>query len=176
MPMKSGSRLWLYIILNIFISVVTVLFVLLVWEWVHPNPDVAPLSNALTEGNTMSENNGSTQPATTPPNPVIEDNFQMEIRKVVGAGNLEMEYVEILNQSEGAVDLTGWQLLDEDENSFEFPTMILESDGALKVHSKPGQDTVIELYWQSETPIWQSGEVVQLLDQNGHLTASYSIP
>lgn len=174
--MKSGSKLWLYIILNIFISAVTMLIVLMVWEWTHPNPDFAPLSGALSEGNTQGENSGSTQPTTTPPNSLIEDNFQMDIRKVVGAGNLDMEYVEILNQSEGAVDMTGWQLLDEDENSFEFPTMILESDGALKVHSKPGQDTVIELYWQSETPIWQSGEVVQLLDQNGHLTASYSIP
>lgn len=174
--MKSGSRLWFYIIINILVSAATMLVVLLVWEWAHPMPDIAPLSDALSEGNSIGENNDSIQPTTTPPNPLIEDNFQMNIRKVVGAGNLNMEYVEILNQSEGAVDLTGWQLLDEDGNSFEFPTMILESSGALIIHSKPGQDTVIELYWQSETPIWQSGEIVQLLDQNSNLTAAYSIP
>ena len=174
--MKSGSRLWFYIIINILVSAATMLVVLLVWDWAHPTPDIAPLSDASNTGNTIGENNTATLPAITPSTQLIEDNFQMNIRKVVGTGNLEMEYVEILNQSEGAVDLTGWQLLDEDGNIFEFPTMILENGGAITIHSKTGQDTVIELYWQSETPIWQSGEIVQLQDQNGNLTASYSIP
>ncbi len=174
--MKSGSRLWFYILINILVSAATMLIVLLVWDWAHPKPDIAPLSGELSTGSTISEKSDSTRSTTTPSIPLIEDDFQMTIRKVVGTGNLDMEYVEILNQSEGPVDLTGWQLLDEDGHNFEFPTMILESGGALTVHSKPGQNTVIELYWQSETPIWQSGEIVQLQDKNGNLTASYSIP
>ena len=174
--MNHRSRLWLYIIINILVSAATMLIVLLVWEWLHPSPDIAPLSTPI-EGQVQGNNqSNSNLPAATPSIQLIDDNFQMTIRKVVGAGNLEMEYVEILNESEGAIDLTGWELKDENGNSFTFPTMILESGGALTIHSKAGQDTVIELYWQSDSPIWQSGESVQLLDQDGNLTATYSIP
>ena len=174
--MKNGSKLWLYIIINILVSAATILIVLLVWDWTHPEPDIVPLPAVTDTGIGESDNNNSFQPAITPSTQLIEEDFQMTIRKVVGAGNLDMEYVEILNSSEGAIDLSGWQLLDEDGNTFNFPTMILDRDGALTIHSKSGQDTVIELYWQSETPIWQSGELVQLLDQNGDLAATYSIP
>ena len=95
---------------------------------------------------------------------------------MVGAGNLEVEYVEIYNQSNGAVDLTGWQLLNEAGQRFLFPTLILNSDGAIEVHSKAGKHTVIELYWQAGSPIWKSGEMVTLLDNVGKTMATYSIP
>ena len=174
--MKSGSKLWLYIIINILVSAATILVVLLIWEWAHPTPDIVPLSGTLNEGNIEANLSDSNQPSLTPSVELLKENFQMIVRKVVGAGNLEMEYVEILNQGEGAVDLTGWQLMDENENHFDFPTMILDSGGSLTIHSKPGQNTVIELYWQAEKPIWQAGETVRLLDHEGDLAASYSIP
>lgn len=171
--MKNGSKLWLYIIINILVSAATILLVLFIWDWAHPEPDITPLFGTATEENKQT---GENQPSPTPSIEILENNFRMTIRKVVGTGNLEMEYVEIYNQSEGTVDLTGWQLRDESGNYFDFPTMLLDSGGALTINSKSGQNTVIELYWQAETPIWQSGETVQLLDHNGDLAASYSIP
>ena len=110
---------------------------------------------------------------------LAEDSISVSIYAVVGVGNLDVEYVEIRNQSQGAVDPGGWQILDEDGNSFTFPTSpswLLSSEGAVKVLSKSGNDSVIELYWQSNVPIWQSGERVTLLNSEGKIIATYLIP
>ena len=106
----------------------------------------------------------------------VREDIQVIIRTIVGAGNLDVEYVEIFNQSEGPVDLSGWQLEDENENTFTFPTLILNSEGSIKVLSKQGTNTVIVLYWQADSPIWQSGELANLTDAGGTSIATYSIP
>lgn len=170
--MKNRSKFWLYIIINILVSAATILIVLFIWDWTHPHPELTPLP----ESSISESNDNVIQPSSTPSVDLTATDVMMTIRKVVGAGNLEMEYVEIFNQSDGAVDLTGWQITDEDGNRFDFPTMILDIGGALTVHSKAGQNTVIELYWQSSNPIWQSGETAQLLESNGNLAATYLIP
>ena len=174
--MKNGSKLSLYIIINVLVSAATILVVLFVWEWTHPQPEISPLPNPSNTVTQEPNDHDLIQPSYIPSIELLTENYRMAIQKVVGAGNLEMEYLEIVNQSEGAVDLSGWQVRDEDGNRFDFPTMILDSNGALTIHSKSGQNTVIELYWQAEMPVWQSGETVHLLDQNGNLAASYSIP
>ncbi len=100
---------------------------------------------------------------TTTPLPTTEflqEGLTIAIPTVVGAGNLEMEYVQILNQSDGAINLNGWQIQNGRGQQFTFPAMILNRDGAVEVHSKAGTNTVIELYWQSDTPIWQPGDTV----------------
>lgn len=174
--MKKRSRLGLLIIINVLVSAATILVVLLIWEWTHPQPDFMPLSDGISGISSGDLNSETSLASQSPFIELVEENYQMTIKTVVGAGNLEMEHIEILNQSAGPVDLTGWKIVDEDGHQFSFPTMILDMNGALTIHSKSGQDTVIELYWQAETPIWQSGENVQLLDANGDLAASYSIP
>ncbi len=82
----------------------------------------------------------------------LQEGLTIAIPTVVGAGNLEMEYVQILNQSDGAINLNGWQVQNGRGQQFTFPAMILNRDGAVEVHSKAGTNTVIELYWQSDTP------------------------
>jgi hypothetical protein len=72
--------------------------------------------------------------------------------------------------------MTGWQLVDNEDQRFIFPTLILNNGGAIKVYSKNGNNTVIELYWQADAPVWQSGETVSLLDSSSDLIATYSIP
>jgi len=107
---------------------------------------------------------------------LFTEDIQIVIRTVVGAGNLDSEYVEIYNESDGVVDLTGWQLVDEEGDRFTFPALILNIEGAIEVHSKTGEHTVIELYWQADSPIWQPGEIVKLVDAGGNIMATYSIP
>jgi hypothetical protein len=72
--------------------------------------------------------------------------------------------------------MTNWQLTDENGQIFTFPTIILNQDGEIKVLSQKGINTVIELYWQSDVPIWESGETARLLDENGSIISTYSIP
>lgn len=102
--------------------------------------------------------------------------INVEIQSIVGTGDLEIEYVEISNESQGSVDMSSWRLTDEDGQVFTFPTLILNQDGEIKVLSQKGINTVIELYWQSDEPIWESGETARLLDENGSIISTYTIP
>lgn len=178
--MKKSSRLVFYLILNILISAATTLAVLAIWEHTHSIseelPDTATAAPTESAGST-DESTPTSQPTSTEAGTtLVTDDLQVIIRTVVGAGNLEAEYVEIYNQTEGTVDLTGWQIQDESENRFTFPALILNNGGSVKVYSKSGSDTVIELYWQADLPIWQSGETVSLVDGDGNTVATYSIP
>jgi len=173
--MKPKSRLILYILINILVSAATTLTVLWIWERTHPAPE--PLADPLL---LPSDNGGDPEAvpptATLPPFDWVEGQEDVIIHSVVGAGNLAVEYVEIRNQSTGAVDLSGWQLRGGENDAFTFPAIILNEGGAVKVYSKAGNNTVIELYWQAETPVWQPGKTVSLLDAGGTVVSTYSIP
>lgn len=179
--MKKSSRILVYILINIIISAATVLVVLWIWDSTHPNPrldrDAAFLPNLEDSPSQIEKSapaEGVEDSATTVA--FVTDEIQVAIHAIVGAGNLEVEYVEIHNQSQGSIDMTGWQLTDQDGQIFVFPALILNEGGAIKVLSKKGNNTVIELYWQSEVPIWQPGEIAELLTADGETITTYSIP
>jgi len=44
------------------------------------------------------------------------------------------------------------------------------------VFTHAGADSVIELHWGLDQPIWKSGMTVSLLDPLGNLRASFHIP
>jgi hypothetical protein len=179
--MKNKSRLIAYIFLNILISAATTLGVLWLWDQIHPQPQTSAgmMTPAPSRQESSSQSAQETVEKSTTSEPAltfINEDIQVIIRTIVGAGNLDVEYVEIFNQSEGPVDLSGWQLKDENDNTFVFPALILNSEGSVKVLTKQGTNTVIELYWQADVPIWQSGEVANLTDANGNSISTYSIP
>lgn len=179
--MKNKSRLIAYIFLNILISAATTLGVLWLWDQIHPQPQTSAgmMTPAPSRQESSSQSAQETVEKSTTSEPAltfINEDIQVIIRTIVGAGNLDVEYVEIFNQSEGPVDLSGWQLKDENDNTFVFPALILNSEGSVKVLTKQGTNTVIELYWQADVPIWQSGEVANLADANGNSISTYSIP
>ena len=183
--MKKKNSLFIFILINIIVSAGTTLGVIFLWERSHPRPEMnsanpsenlnqqeSEQTNLSTSGRQVSE---PEQPALT----LMEENLSIVIHAVVGAGNLDAEYVEIRNLSSGPVDPAGWQLMDEDGHIFSFPSSpswLLNSGGAVKVLSKTGNNSVIELFWQSDAPIWQAGEKASLLDADGDVIATYSIP
>ncbi len=175
------KRLIFYLLVNIVVSAATTLTVLWIWERTHPQTMMPAVNPANASAPTNPSSTIAVIPTETPSQAqatmaLVEENINFTITTIVGAGNLEAEYVEILNQSPGDVDLTDWQLVDEDNHTFTFPRLILSNNGAVKIYSKSGQNSVIELFWQSEDPIWTSGEVATLLDPAGNAIASYSIP
>jgi hypothetical protein len=179
--MKKDSRLLVYILLNIIISAATVLVVLWIWDLTHPTPSLD--QNAAFLPNPEDSPSQFEKPVagegfeiSAPTLAFVTDEIQVSIHAIVGAGNLEVEYVEIHNQSPGPVNMTDWQLMDQDGQVFVFPALILNEGGAIKVLSQKGNNTVIELYWQSEVPIWQPGEIAKLLTADGETIATYSIP
>lgn len=100
---------------------------------------------------------------------------RLAIREVRSAGVLPDEAVVIANTG-GPVDLTGWTLRDEAGRAYTFPALTLYEDGIITVHTGPGQDTVIDLYWGQSAAVWASGQLVLLADPNGSLSARLTVP
>lgn len=105
-----------------------------------------------------------------------ETEIDVKISSIVGAGTLNTEIVVVKFEGEGQLDLTSWQLKDEDGNTFKFPQLTLYPNGAVQIHTATGSDTVIDLYWGIGDAVWSSGENAQLFDSQGNLRAVYRVP
>lgn len=106
----------------------------------------------------------------------LQTDIPVKISSVVGSGVLTSEVVIIKFEGEGNLDLTSWQLKDDDGNTFTFPKVTLYPNGAVQVHTNVGTDTVIDLYWGTGDAIWDSGEDARLFDSQGNLRAVYRVP
>jgi hypothetical protein len=100
----------------------------------------------------------------------------VKISSVVSAGTLNSEIVVVNYEGEGQLDFDSWQLKDENGNTFTFPKLILYPNGAVRVHTVAGTDTVIDLYWGLDSAVWNSGETARLYDSQGLLRAVYQVP
>lgn len=159
-------RLLLYVLLNVFVSA-CVTGAILFWYDRTYRAQLSPVP--LFVGVSPS---GATLPATFEPQAEIP----VEIVSVVGAGILDAETVVIRYNGEGQLSLANWQLKDDDGNTFIFPQLTLFPNGAVQVHTASGTDTVIDLYMGRRDPIWESGEVANLLDPQNNLRAIYRVP
>jgi hypothetical protein len=106
----------------------------------------------------------------------LQTDIPVKISSVVGAGALSSEIAIIKFEGEGQLDLTSWQLKDEDGNTYTFPNITLYPNGAVQVHTAAGADTVIDLYWGIGEGVWNSGEEARLFDSQGNLRAVYKVP
>lgn len=101
------------------------------------------------------------------------------IDSVIGAGDLETEHVLLKQCGIGELSLVGWRLHDAEGNEFvfpQFPQLTLYRGGAVNVYSKKGNDTVVDLFWGLDSPVWESGETVVLVDARGNVRATYVVP
>jgi LysM repeat protein len=101
------------------------------------------------------------------------------IDSVIGAGDLDSERVLLKHRGEGDLSLVGWRLEDSLGNVFvfpEFPQITLFTGGAVYVYSKSGTNTVADIYWGLEQPLWQSGVTITLKDVQGNIRSTYLVP
>ena len=157
-------KLVYYLLLNVFVSACvtgTILF------WYDRN------SRAVNQPSVQQAGTGDTEPVSTL-NP--QTDIAVKISSVVGAGTLGSEIVVVKFEGEGQLDLSSWQLKDEDGNTFKFPQLTLYPNGAVQVHTATGTDTVIDLYWGIGDAVWSSGENARLFDAQGNLRAVYRVP
>ncbi len=89
---------------------------------------------------------------------------------------LETETLEIRNNGEDEVNLIGWKLQTTDGRTFTFPGLTLLEGGFVKVRSKTGKNTVVDLFWGLSRPAWESGQLAILLDTEDNVQALYRIP
>lgn len=106
----------------------------------------------------------------------LQTDIPVKISSVIGAGVLSSEIAIIKFEGEGQLDLTSWQLKDENGNTYTFPNVTLYPNGAVQVHTAVGNDTVIDLYWGIGEGVWSSGEEARLFDSQGNLRAVYRVP
>ncbi len=106
---------------------------------------------------------------TLPPTAV---NAQVEIVRVISAGDITAEGIEIRNTG-GVVDLTGWTLTNSVGTVFTFPEQRLFTNGLVTVYSRRGTNTPIALYWGRSTAVWgEPGETITLADADGDAQAT----
>lgn len=170
--MNKRKSVFPFLLLNILVSGLTVFLVLTYWEKNHPNQQIPP--NDLPEISATSTSELSPEKGITPKMPVGE--VIVSVEGVFGAGDLDLEYILIRNQSEDALNLSGWQLVSFSGTSFTFPNLSLNRNGAVRLYSKAGDNNVIELFLGSEQALWQAGDEISLQDPSGEIYATYVIP
>jgi hypothetical protein len=159
-------RLVLFLLLNAFVSACvtgTILF------WYDRNQKATSSAPAFAPQTQL-------EAAAAVPGANASPKGDVQIVSVVGADNLGAEVVILRYLGDGQVDLSNWQLKDENGNLFLFPVISLAKEGAVQIHSAMGTNTVVDLYWNMQAPVWKSGETASLYDANGNLIVQYIVP
>ena len=160
-------RKWLpFLILNILISIATTLLVLFFWNKAHPTQQLTLQVTKQPEINVQSLPSATLPPLDTP---------VIKIVNVFGTGNLANEYIVLERIGEGSLLLTGWKIIDSQDNLFVFPEIEL-IQGQLEVYSRNGVNSANRLFWNNSQAVWESGETVRLIDFQDQERASYTIP
>ena len=119
----------------------------------------------------VSGNANSSEP--TPTAVVIQG---VEISAIDGGGDLNTESVLVVNDSDRAFSLQGWQLAREGGPAYTFGNVPLFPGGSVRVHTRAGSNTSIDLYWGQTEALWQSGSVAILLSAQGAVVHSRPAP
>lgn len=157
-----------FLLLNIIVSAATVLLVLFIWDAAHNQADV-PSSTILTPI-------GSSAQKDLPPPVISVDQKTFEIQAVVGAGDLNLEHIQLISVANQEISLEGWKISDQKGNEFIFPSVKLYPGGGLNLFSRSGINTSVEIFWGRSEPAWKSGKTAVLLDPDGNIRFSYQIP
>jgi LysM repeat protein len=98
------------------------------------------------------------------------------VAAVSGAGDLANEQVIVANEGELALTLQGWQVTREGGPAYTFGNVSLFPGGSVRLRSGAGTDTTADLFWNQPAPVWQSGAIVRLLNTQGNVVSSYTVP
>lgn len=171
--MELNRKNILFLFLNGLVTFAAVLAAL--WVWSKLNPKGLAPEPGISLPSQSNQNSIAEQPvqALLPP---TNANGLASIDGVFGAGNLTVEYILLCNQGSGGLNLQGWQIKGSNNQSFTLPNLTLNANGAVRLYSKAGISSVIELYWGAQEALWTSGERIELYDSNGTLQASFLIP
>ena len=161
-------RLIPYLLLNVLVSACVTGAILF---WYHQNYRSVSQSSLQPAAPSVIQDISAPQATLDP-----ETNIPVQIVSVIGAGTLSAEWVVVSYTGDDQLNLANWELRDDDKNIFVFPQLILHPNGAVQIHTVSGTNTVIDLYWGEENPVWESGEEAQLFDSNGNLRAKYKVP
>lgn len=110
------------------------------------------------------------------PTQVTPLELNLLIGGVFGSGDLQTEYVLIKNQGKATANLLNWSLQGKRGQNYSFPDLRLAQNGTVKLFSKTGTDTVLELFMKSDVSLWQRGDILTLKDANGKVQTNFQVP
>jgi hypothetical protein len=90
-------------------------------------------------------------------------------------GDVQTEFVYLENLG-GVASMLGWTLDDGQGNVFVFPGFTLYNGGGVNVYTRAGANSVINLYWGLDQPLWSPGKVISLRDAQGGLQSQFQVP
>jgi hypothetical protein len=93
---------------------------------------------------------------------------------VSGVGDLADEAVQLINNG-GVAAMLGWTLDDGHGTTYVFPALNLYQ-GAVRVYSRVGDDTAIDLFWDLDHALWSPGSTITLRDAAGTIQSTFTIP
>jgi LysM repeat protein len=129
---------------------------------------VIPVQGSSPATNTVP----SGEPATAAP--VVQG---VRITAITAPGDLLNEQVVFANESDTPVSLQGWQLQRSGGPAYTFQSDVpLFPGGSVRLHSGAGTDTSIDFYWSLTEPAWQSGVEARLLNAQGDVVNTYTVP
>jgi len=97
----------------------------------------------------------------------------IEITEIRNRGNIANEQIIFVNKGQ-VVDLSGWTLSDKDGNVYTFPTVVLWSGADLRLHTREGDDTPTDLFWNQPKSVWGGAdEVATLKNAKGQVILTY---
>jgi hypothetical protein len=165
--MSFLKRLLPYLLLNILVSAATTYGVLIWWSINNPADPIPSLAQPRPTAVLATVSSSSLLPLGVP---------VIEVGEVAGTGNLNNEGVLLRKVGEGELRLNGWRLEDNNGHRFTFPDITLFKGGSVRVFTRAGSNTVNELYWGLDRPVWTSGRTVAIYDQQGNSRATYLVP
>lgn len=95
---------------------------------------------------------------------------------IQNGSDLAQEAVVIINDSDLAFNLEGWRLEREGGPAYVFGNLPMFPGGSIRVHSGPGTNTSIDLYWSQQAALWQSGVQGRLINPQGVQLESFTAP
>jgi hypothetical protein len=99
------------------------------------------------------------------------------IAKIIGVNYLGVDqWVEIANEETGSIDLTGWTLMNTENQTYSFPAnFTLKAGSLVRVHSGKGNNAAADLF--NSTLVWnKNGDTATLKDATGKIASGYNYP
>lgn len=124
------------------------------------------------DGNGAASSGDNAPPTAAP----LSNGEGIVIRTVAGPGVIVTEAVQIVNDSNAVVNLNGWRLERENGPAYTFQEQNIFPGSNLWLHTGSGDNTTVALYWGQTEPVWQSGSVVRLVNAEGGVVNSYTVP
>ena len=88
--------------------------------------------------------------------------------------NMNGENLTFHNDGNETINLTGWIIQDRAGHSYEFLEFIVDPEIRFTIYCGNGEDNQTEVYWGSNSPIWNNdGDRMTLRDNDGHLVNEF---